>query len=644
MKSVYKLTFGVPEDITPIRYKRESKVSLSESTSYDISRISCEITAKGCKLELPLQDGEEIFGFGLQLKSLNHKGSKKHLRPNADPTAASGDSHAPVPFFATNKGYGIYVDTARYASFYCGVKKRGSSRDSGPNNTVITSEQELYNKSGLKADSVMVIEIPAAQGIDLYIFEGDNITDIVARYNLFSGGGCMPSLWGLGVLYRCCARHYENQIVETARYFRENHIPCDILGLEPGWQSSSYSCSYVWDKERFPNHESMLEELKKMHFSVNLWEHAFVNPVSPIYEEMLNHSGDYEVWKGLVPDFADEEAVRIFADYHKNALIDKGITGLKLDECDGSDFTGGWSFPNCSTFGSGLDGEQMHSLFGTLYQQTILKALGNHRTLSQVRSAGAFAAPYPFVLYSDLYKHEDFILGVVNSGFGGLLWTPELRGTRSKQDLIRRMQTLVFSAQTLINAWNIPRAPWLEYDASEETKELLNLRMSLIPYLYSAFYRYHTEGIAPIRALASDYSDDRETYNIRNEYLFGGSMLIAPMTEIEEQRRVYLPVGTWFDFWTNEKYNGGWHEIKTDKIPVFVRNNSVVPFARPIEYVETDTVFDITLKCYGEGGRIELIEDNGQTYDTEFRVIEADHTTTEIKSFRYRLVSAEHIG
>jgi alpha-D-xyloside xylohydrolase len=206
------------------------------------------------------------------------------------------------------------------------------------------------------------------------------------------------------------------------------------------------------------------------------------------------------------------------------------------------------------------------------------------------------------------------------------------------------MQTLVFSAQTLINAWNIPRAPWLEYDASEETKELLNLRMSLIPYLYSAFYRYHTEGIAPIRALASDYSDDRETYNIRNEYLFGGSMLIAPMTEIEEQRRVYLPVGTWFDFWTNEKYNGGWHEIKTDKIPVFVRNNSVVPFARPIEYVETDTVFDITLKCYGEGGRIELIEDNGETYDTEFRVIEADHTTTEIKSFRYRLVSAEHIS
>src|SRR5690554_6413493 len=98
---VFKVTFGTPEEFTPIKYKRESRIQLSDNTSYDCSRISCTITKQGCKLELPLQFGEEVFGFGRQMHSFNHKGTKKHLRPNADPALSSGDSHAPVPFFVT---------------------------------------------------------------------------------------------------------------------------------------------------------------------------------------------------------------------------------------------------------------------------------------------------------------------------------------------------------------------------------------------------------------------------------------------------------------------------------------------------------------------------------------------------------------
>ena len=90
---------------------------------------------------------------------------------------------------------------------------------------------------------------------------------------------------------------------------------------------------------------------------------------------MQDHAGDFEVWRGIVPDFADPEARRIFADYHREALIEKGVDGFKLDECDNSDYTGGWSFPNASLFPSGLDGEQMHALYGVLYQQTMLAAL-----------------------------------------------------------------------------------------------------------------------------------------------------------------------------------------------------------------------------------------------------------------------------
>ena len=638
MNAVYKITFGTPEKLTPASYKRPSRIPLSETTGYDVSRIFFEKDEKGCRLQLPLQNGEEVYGLGLQLKSFDHKGSKKMVRPNADPLSASGDSHAPVPFFVTNKGYGIYVDTARYASFYCGISK-AKRRTPVANNTIITTTEELYNKCGLKEETTMLIDIPVAQGVDLYIFEGDSITDVVAKYNLFSGGGCMPSLWGLGVLYRCYARFHDEDILKTADYFRDNHIPCDMLGLEPGWQNSSYSCSYVWDNDRYPNHVNMIDELRKKNFRLNLWEHAFVNAVSPLYDEMQNHCGDYEVWQGLVPDFGGEAATKLFAEYHRDNLVNDVISGFKLDECDGSDYTGGWSFPNCSKFASGLDGEQMHSLFGVLYQQTMMKALGNQRTLSEVRNSGACAAPYPFVLYSDLYDHKDFLMGVVNSGFSGLLWSPEIRHTTSKKDLMRRAQTVVFSVQALINCWYMPKTPWQDYEGAEdEIRELFRVRMSLIPYLYSAFYRYYTQGVAPVRALVSDYSHDPETLKINDEYFFGDSLLVAPMTAAEDSRKVYLPAGKWYDFWTDEVYEGGWHEISTDKIPVFVKDNTLLPLATPVEYITKDTQFEITLKSYGQGGTAELIEDDGDTYLTDFTVIPVDANTKQIDSKRYKLI------
>ena len=89
----------------------------------------------------------------------------------------------------------------------------------------------------------MTIEIPVAQGVELYIFEGGSIGETVAAYNRFSGGGCRPALWGLGVFYRCYAKLEQKQVLAMAEYFRDNCLPCDILGLEPGWQSASYPCS-----------------------------------------------------------------------------------------------------------------------------------------------------------------------------------------------------------------------------------------------------------------------------------------------------------------------------------------------------------------------------------------------------------------
>jgi alpha-D-xyloside xylohydrolase len=144
------------------------------------------------------------------------------------------------------------------------------------------------------------------------------------------------------------------------------------------------------------------------------------------------------VWDGIVPDFLTPEARRIFANYHEREHVALGVSGYKLDECDNSDFTRNWSFPEISRFPSGADGEQMHSLFGLRYQDTIqgIFEKRNQRTYGLVRSSHALAAPYPYVLYSDLYDHATSIRSVAHAGFSGLLWTPEVRARRCGRSMI----------------------------------------------------------------------------------------------------------------------------------------------------------------------------------------------------------------
>lgn len=642
---IWKLRLGNPEDITPVQIL-ENKIRVEELqklTKVDVLPFSdkdfqFKITARGCVIEHPLQSSDRIYGLGLQLKSHNQTGKKKILRTNSDPVADTGDSHAPVPFYVSTAGYGVLVDTARYVSFYCGThRKTGKGDIKQRGSQIANNTSDLYAMEKPSDEKNMIIEIPSVQGVDIYIFGGPTMKDVVQRYNLFSGGGCLPTYWGLGVWYRTCGSANAEEMVKLAKDLRDSHMPCDVYGLEPGWHSHAYSCSYKWNAERISNPQLLIESLNNMDYKINLWEHVFVHPTAQFYEEIKEHSADYEVWGGLVPDFSKQEARNIFSKHHQEEFIQKGISGFKLDECDSSDYCGSqWSFPDFTQFPSGMDGEQMHSLLGILYQKTLMEAFQQEdkRTFCQVRSSHALAAPYPFVLYSDLYDHRDFVRGVVNMGFTGLLWSPEVRQCDSVEELVRRIQTVVFSPQALVNAWMIPNPPWLQYDFDKNTrgefldnkeevqeicKKLFELRMSLIPYLYSSFVKYHLEGIPPFRALVMDWPEDENVFEIDDEYMMGDSMLVAPVFVGETGRRVYLPEGGWYSFWTHELYEGGrYYEIQAEleQIPVFIKEGSLLPLAKPVEYVEKDTCFDITVYAFGDVCReFILYEDDGETFD-----------------------------
>ncbi len=641
LPGIWRVSFGTPEKLTPVQVRhyqpaRQGLAKLPSVANCPVSAtsISGQASQRGYRISLPLEPGELVYGLGLQFQSFLQRGLKKKLRVNADPAADLGDSHAPVPFYVTTRGYGIFIDTARYATFYCGNKvRKNSSHASGIANVQLPPE---YQRFHMNEASRVLIEIPEAQGADVYIFAGPTMRAAVQRYNLFAGAGPIPPRWGLGFWYRCFGSFDQAEVVALAKELRNSSIPCDVIGLEPGWQSHSYSCSYVWS-DKFPDPRGMLSTLKDSNYRVNLWEHAFTHPTSPIHKPLLPFSGDYEVWDGLVPDFLTAQARAIFADFHEREHVALGVSGYKLDECDNSDYTRNWSFPELSHFPSGSDGEQMHCFFGLRYQDTIQAIFERRkiRTFGLVRSSHALATPYPYVLYSDLYDHQQFIRGVVNAGFSGLLWCPEVRDARDTEDLIRRLQTVIFSPLAMVNAWYIKNPPWKQVDRTANNagnfaegwneleavcRRLIELRMQLVPYVYAAFVRYHQEGVPPFRALVLDYPDDPQTWTIDDQYLVGDNLLIAPVVAGEREREVYLPRGEWFDFWTGERMSGGQRlkiTVPIDRIPVFVRSGALLPLAHPTLHTEDPKAFDLTVRVYGKGEhRVLLYEDDGSPNPT----------------------------
>jgi len=625
---VWRATVGMAEAHTPVRDRLIPPslrlAAMPALPQHTLRGTLGAVGARGAFVSLPLDEGELMYGFGLQLKSFQQRGKKRTIRVNADPTGDSGDSHAPVPFYVTSRGYGILVDTYRHAQFYCGDAHPKPTQPAGSGPLAINTPAEM-RETDRHGTAEVQIEVPRCNGVDIYLFTGPTMMAAVERYNLFSGGGVVPPEWGLGFWYRPEMHLSAKQVLALAEQFRSRKIPCEVLGLEPGWQTHAYSCSFAWERARYPDPSSFIAEAGKQGFRINLWEHAFTHPSSPIFADLVPHSGSYAVWQGLVPDFAAPPARKVFGDYHGRVLIDAGVSGFKLDECDNSDFTQGWSWPDFATFPSGLDGEQMHAAFGLRYQHAMLEAFESRKkeTYSLVRSSGALASAYPFVLYSDLYNHREFIRGLVNAGFSGLLWCPEVRDASSEEDLLRRLQSVVFSPLAMVNAWYIKNPPWQQIEQKRnnngvlapgwETLEakcklIVEQRMSLVPYLRAAFARYASQGTPAFRSLVLDFPQDAALGNIDDQYMVGDRLMVAPLFAGEASRTVTLPAGTgWHDFWTGA-YHAGGTKIQiaashTD-IPVFIRANSVLPWAEPGLHSAMPEARRLRVRVYGDGSNL----------------------------------------
>lgn len=603
----------------------------------DADEIRAEARAGKVFLRFPLGDDEQIYGLGLDFNGVRRNRSVQTLHLDAW-GGRTGRTHAPVPFYVSSRGYGVLINSARYLTFYIGTGVRADSRNPP---TVYDRNNDRKNwQAQPKSDSIEVL-VPA-EGVEVLVFAGPTAMDAVRRYNLYSGGGCLPPKWGLGFTHRTPTLYTAAQVAQEAAEFERRGFPLDVIGLEPGWHDHAYPCSFEWDRTRFPDPKGAIEELRQKGVRVNLWFNPYVAPSAPLYPALLPFSGSHTVWNGIVPDYTLPEPRRLFAEHlrRKQVSLDPGIGGFKIDEVDGHDH---WLWPDVAAFPSGLDAEQLRQTYGLLLQRLTfdLFRAEDRRTYGLVRGSNAGASPLPYVLYSDSYSFDGYITALCNSGFSGILWTPEVRSAKTPEEWVRRIQAVCFSPMAMLNAWASGTKPWTYPEVTEPVRQAMLLRMRLLPYLYTTFAQYHYHGTPPIRPMplvegfAPDDRVDRraldDTQNpyeearardVRDQFLLGDSLLVAPMPFDQASRTVLLPPGKWFDFYTGARVGDG--EVITvapplDRIPLFVRDGGIVPLIpERLHAPRPGEALPLEVRHYGAAeSEFLLYDDDGETFAYE---------------------------
>jgi alpha-glucosidase (family GH31 glycosyl hydrolase) len=648
---VWKATAGAPENYDLIKASgatpNRAAMSGITQTTFPLSQpdISIKVIDGKTYLRFPLQKEEQLFGFGLNFQTVHQRGKILQLHVDHYGGKDNGRTHAPTPFYVSSKGYGVFINSARYLMVYAGTGVRTASK----NPPVAKDRNTDKSWSSRPYSDAVEILVPAA-GVEVYVFGGPTPLDAVRRFNLFNGGGCLPPRWGLGFTQRVRSLYTADEVKKEVAAFREKGFPLDYIGLEPGWQSKSYPCTFSWDSVRYPDPAGFVQELLKENIRVNLWTNPYVSPDAPFYKSIIPYSGSHTVWNGLVPDLTLEPARKLFFDQLQKDQVAKGVSGYKIDEVDGYDH---YLWPDVASFPSGIPAEQMRQTFGLLvqrYSETIFHQQ-NKRTFGLVRASNAGGTSFPYVIYNDYYNHEDFITALINSGFAGVLWTPEVRASKTGEEWLRRFQTVVFSPMAMINAWASGTKPWSYNEVAEPIKQLALLRMQMMPYWYSAFARYHFEGIPPFRAMNLEEGFVQETKKengnanleenpyaeavskeIKDQYMAGDYLLVAPLFAGQQTRKVVLPKGRWYDFYTGAFAGDGQVITVTpglDKIPVYVKDGAIIPMMKPMLHAPVaGEKVDLTVRYYGEKpAKYMLYDDDGETYNYE----KGDYSWREIK-------------
>jgi alpha-glucosidase len=589
----------------------------------DLVDVESATVAVGPRLVTRRAPGERFFGCGERTAGLEKTGSHQVFW-NHDPipghTASFNNLYTSIPFVLSlrdGRAYGLLFDNPGRA------------------------EIDLA-----KADPARVEYTAATGDLVFYVFRGPAVRDVLERYTALTGRTPLPPRWALGNQQSRWGYRSADEVRAVARRFRERDIPCDVIHLDIDYMDG-YRV-FTWDPERFPDPAGLLADLRADGFRVVtiIDPGVKVDEEYPLYAEgrsrgffCLSARGEEfhnVVWPGLCafPDFTDPAVREWWGDWHRGH-VEAGVAGIWCDMNEPA-----LMVPEHSTMpedavhpGGGharFHGE-VHNAYGSLMAQATREGLSRLRPDERpfVISRAGYAGLQRHALQwtgdnSSWWEHLWMAMPQLqNLGLSGIAWAGVDVGgffDDSNGELLARWTEFGIFQPFCRNHTHTETAaqePWAFGEPWESLiRESLRFRMRLVPYLYTLFEECHRTGAPILRPLLFEFPDDPTTYTADDEFMLGAALLVAPITRPGiEHRHVYLPAGTWFHWWTGERFEGPIHVLAHAPLgqpAVYARAGTPIPLGDPVSH--TDAASGLAWRVFPGSGSGSLYEDAGDGY------------------------------
>jgi len=547
-----------------------------------------------------LAPDEHIYGLGEKSLPLDRRGQRIESW-NVNTQGSTGErAYKNVPFLASSRGYGIFLNTSHLTTWDI-----GSGATSSVSTQVETEDDRL----------------------DLFFIAGPRIADILMRFTGLTGRPPVPPRWAFGYWQSKWGYRSWDDVWAVVNTAREKQVPLDGIHLDQFWQRNGLYADLVWDDERFPDPAGNLARLRAAGVRVSLWVQPWIPEQSEVFAEGAAHGafatredGNIYWYTPTVPirpanrcgivDFSSP-AAREWYIGKLLGLIDQGVSAFVADY--------GEAIPEDAVFANGMRGREIHNQYATLYQSVFSEAFTRSGRANDLvcwgRAGWAGSQRHAIGWAGETLPSFPAMASALRGGLsmglsGAAFWSHNIggfMGTPSSELYTRWAQWGLLSGFSRAHG-TTSREPWEQGEAKLTVfREYADLRSQLVPYLYSHAHEAHQTGLPLMRPLVLDYQDDPAVHGADTQYMLGPSLLVSPVLEDKAMSRpCYLPKGTWYNFWTDTVYEGGrWLMIPTtvETMPLYVKAGTVLPLGPVAQYTgdgaaEHGGPDELTLRVY----------------------------------------------
>ncbi|MFP4113953.1 MAG: alpha-xylosidase [Spirochaetales bacterium] len=537
--------------------------------------------------ELALSVGECVYGLGEQFTHFVKNGQTVDIW-NEDGGTASEFAYKCIPFYLTNRGYGVFVNEPGRVSFEVASEK---------------VERVQFSVSG--------------ESLEYFIIYGPTPKQILGRYTALTGRPALPPAWSFGLwLTTSFTTQYDEQ---TATSFidgmAERDIPLHVFHYDCFWMREFHWCDFVWDPEVFPDPKGMLDRLHKKGLKSCVWINPYIAQRSYLFAEGADRgylvkraNGDVWQWDewqagmGLV-DFTNPDAYRWYQE-KLAALIDMGVDSFKTDF--------GERIPTDVVWHDGADPEKMHNYYTLLYNRAVWEVLQEKRREACLfaRSATVGGQQFPVHWGGDstaTYESmAETLRGGLSLGMGGFgFWSHDIGGFEdtAAPDVYKRWCAFgLLSSHSRLHGSTSYRVPWLYDDeAVDVLRFFTKLKCRLMPYLFAAAVTAHQTGVPVLRSMVVEYPDDPACDYLDRQYMLGESILVAPVFSRDGTVDFYLPEGTWTHLLDGRVVEGG-RRLREQhgffSLPVFARQGAAIAWGASDERPDYEYAAGVTVTVY----------------------------------------------